>query len=45
MQIGGIPIKVVHQVLGIGNSPSQGSISGDKAVSPTAQNGGSSMVL
>lgn len=45
VQIGGIPIGVVHQVLGIGNSPSQGSMTNEKTASPTIQNGGSSVVL
>lgn len=26
-QVGGIPIRMIHQALGIGNSPSQNSIS------------------
>uniref|UniRef100_A0A0N5APZ5 Thioredoxin-like_fold domain-containing protein n=1 Tax=Syphacia muris TaxID=451379 RepID=A0A0N5APZ5_9BILA len=45
-QIGGIPLKVVHQALGIENSVTQRSANDEKvAVSPTVQNANSSVVL
>lgn len=40
-QIGGIPIRVVHQVLGIGASPSQSSLGNEKPSSPVTHNGAS----
>lgn len=34
-QVGGIPIRMIHQALGIGNSPSQNSISNENSNSPS----------